>query len=276
MALWFAALMGLVQGLTEYIPVSSTAHLRILPALFGQPDKWGAEYTAVIQLGTLAAVIIYFWRDLMSIPNGIIRDPSGPEARLGWALVIGTLPIVVAGLLLKKHVEGELRSLYVIVGALIVVGAAMWAIDAYAQRRGNARPLTSLTLADAAIVGLAQCCALVPGVSRSGSTICMALLLGLTRSDAARFSFLLSIPAVAGAGILEARPAIAKLTAEMGSEAVPAIAIGITVAGIVGYVTIAWLMRWLGTHQLVGFAIYRIVGGLALLAALAAGLISAT
>ncbi len=269
MALWFAALLGLVQGLTEYIPVSSTAHLRILPALFGQPDKWGAEYTAVIQLGTLAAVIIYFAKDLITDAGAMFRDPSSPEGRAG------TVPIVVAGLLLKKHVESDLRSLYVVAAALVVIGIAMWVIDSYAGGREQNRPLSSFTLTDAIIVGLAQSLAVVPGVSRSGSTICMALLLGLTRSDAARFSFLLSIPAVAGAGILEAPAALRKLTAEMGSQAVPAIVIGIAVAGVTGYATIAWLMRWLGSHQLVGFAIYRIVAGLALLGAIAAGLISA-
>jgi undecaprenyl-diphosphatase len=276
MALWFAALMGLVQGLTEYIPVSSTAHLRILPALFGQPDKWGAEYTAVIQLGTLAAVIIYFAKDLAAVPGAMFRDPGSPEGRLPWLLAVGTVPIVIAGLLLKKHVETDLRSLYVVAGALVVIGIVMWLIDNHASDRDSTRPLASLTLVDALLVGLSQTLALVPGVSRSGATICMALLLGLTRSDAARFSFLLSIPAVAGAGILEAPAAFRKLSVEMGADAVPAIAIGITVAGVVGYATIAWLLRWLGSHQLVGFAIYRIAGGVALLGAIAAGLISAT
>lgn len=275
MALWFAALLGLVQGLTEYIPVSSTAHLRILPALFGQPDKWGAEYTAVIQLGTLAAVIIYFAKDLIRDTTAMFRDPSSPEGRMPWLLAVGTVPIVIGGLLLKKHVESEWRTLYVVGAALVAVGIAMWVIDSHAQRRGPTKALASFTLTDALIVGLAQTLALVPGVSRSGSTICMALLLGLSRSEAARFSFLLSIPAVAGAGILETPAAVRKLTAEMGSDAVPAIVIGIAVAGVTGYMTIAWLMRWLGSHQLVGFAIYRIIAGLALLGAIAAGLISA-
>jgi undecaprenyl-diphosphatase len=275
MALWFAALLGLVQGLTEYLPVSSTAHLRILPALFGQPDKWGAEYTAVIQLGTLAAVIVYFAKDLITDTSAMFRDPSSPEGRMPWLLAAGTVPIVIAGLLLKKHVESDLRSLYVVSAALVIVGIAMWAIDAHAAGRDQNRPLASFTLTDAIIVGLAQTLALVPGVSRSGSTICMALLLGLSRSDAARFSFLLSIPAVAGAGILEAPAAVRKLTLEMGSQAVPAIVIGIAVAAVTGYASIAWLMRWLGSHQLVGFAIYRIVAGLSLLGAIAAGLISA-
>src|SRR5215212_1465874 len=124
MALWFAALLGIVQGLTEFIPVSSTAHLRIMPALLGVPDP-GAAYTAFIQLGTLMAVLAYFARDLIALPMAMVRDPSSPEGRLPWLLAVGTVPIVIAGLLLKKHIEGDLRSLYVIAIALVVVGLAM-------------------------------------------------------------------------------------------------------------------------------------------------------
>lgn len=265
MALWFAALLGLIQGLTEYIPVSSTAHLRVVPALLGLPDA-GAAYTAVIQLGTLAAVILYFAKDLIALPGAMLRAPGTPEGRLPWMLALGTVPIVILGLALKKHVETDLRSLYVIAGALITVGIVMAVIDQTAGRSGE-RTLSSLTYRDALIVGLAQTLALIPGVSRSGSTICMALLLGFTRTDAARFSFLLSIPAVAGAGILEARKALV----ELGPDAIPAIAVGTGVAAVTGYATIAWLLRWLGSHQLVGFAFYRIACGAALLAALAAG-----
>jgi undecaprenyl-diphosphatase len=265
MALWFAALLGLIQGLTEYIPVSSNAHLRVIPAVFGLPDP-GAAYTAVLQLGTLAAVIVYFARDLIALPAAMLRAPSSPEGKLPWMLALGTVPIVIAGLALKKHVESDLRSLYLIAGALVVVGLAMAVIDQTAGKTGS-RTLSSLTYTDALIVGLAQTLALVPGVSRSGSTICMALLLGFTRSDAARFSFLLSIPAVAGAGIYEARTAFH----ELGSGAIPAIAVGVGVAAVTGYATITWLLRWLGSHQLVGFAFYRIACGVALLAALVAG-----
>ncbi|HSN27918.1 MAG TPA: undecaprenyl-diphosphatase UppP [Kofleriaceae bacterium] len=268
MALWFAALLGLIQGLTEYIPVSSTAHLRVVPALFGMKDA-GAAYTAVIQLGTLAAVIVYFAKDLLALPQAMIRAPGTPEGKLPWMLAVGTVPIVILGLAFKKHIEGDLRSLYVIAGALVVIGIVMAVIDQTAGRHAS-RPLSSLTYTDALIVGLAQTLALVPGVSRSGSTICMALLLGFTRSDAARFSFLLSIPAVAGAGILEAREAFRVL----GADAIPALAVGTGVAAIVGYATIAWFLRWLGTHQLLGFAIYRIACGVALLAALAGGYLS--
>lgn len=263
MALWFAALLGLIQGLTEFIPISSTAHLRVASALAGQDDA-GAAYTAVIQLGTLVAVLAYFARDLIALATAMVRAPASPDGRLPWLIAVGTVPIVIAGLALKKQIEGDLRSLYVIAGALIVVGVAMAAIDQHAAGR-DGRSLSTITYRDAIGIGLAQTLALVPGVSRSGATICMALVLGFTRSDAARFSFLLSIPAIAGAGILEAREAFAGL----GGEAVPALAIGVGVAGVVGYASIAWFLRWLGSHQLVGFAVYRIAAGLALLAALA-------
>ena len=243
MALWLAALLGLVQGLTEYIPVSSTAHLYIVNLLVGEKDA-GAEYTAVIQLGTLLAVLAYFAKDLVALTAAMVKDPGSPEGRLPWLLALGTVPIVVLGLVMAF-------------------------VDQHAQGREVFRPFASITYMDALIVGLAQTLALVPGVSRSGATICMALLLGFSRSDSARFSFLLSIPAVAGAGILEARTACKVL----GADAIPALAVGTGVAAITGYISIAWLMRWLGSHQLIGFAIYRIVAGLALLGALAARVI---
>jgi undecaprenyl-diphosphatase len=263
MALWFAALFGVVQGLTEFIPVSSTAHLRILPALFGEKDP-GAAYTAVIQLGTLAAVLVYFAKDLIALPGAMIREPSSPDGRLPWLLAAGTVPIVIAGLIFKKQIENDLRSLYVVAAALIVIGVAMVIIDRIASGRDDHKPLAAITLADAMLVGLAQTLALVPGVSRSGSTICMALLLGFSRSDAARFSFLLSIPAIAGAGIFEMRTALAQWP---GTQAIPALAVGVTTAFITGYLSIAWLIKWLGQHDLIGFAIYRIIAGLALLGA---------
>ncbi len=268
MALWLAALLGIVQGLTEFIPVSSTAHLRVIPALLGYPDP-GAAYTAVIQLGTLVAVLVYFARDLVGLPAALLKDPTSSEGRLPLLLAVGTVPIVIAGLVLKKQIETDLRSLYVIAGALIVVGLAMAAIDRHAAGRDAHRSLASITYGDAILVGLAQSLALVPGVSRSGATICMTLLLGFSRSDAARFSFLLSIPAIAGAGIFEARTAFVGL----GRDAVPALLVGTTTAAVSGYLSIAWLIKWLGSHGMVGFAIYRVAAGAALLAALLARLL---
>jgi undecaprenyl-diphosphatase len=268
MALWLAALLGLVQGLTEYIPVSSTAHLRIVQAFVRQGDA-GAAYTAVIQLGTLAAVLVYFAKDLVTLAIAMVRAPSSHDGRMPWLIALGTVPIVILGLLLKKHIETDLRSLYVIASTLIAVGVVMAVIDRHAAGR-DGRTLATITYQDAILIGLAQTLALVPGVSRSGSTICMALLLGFTRSDAARFSFLLSIPAVGGAGILEARQAFT----ELGRSAIPALAVGTGVAAVVGYASIAWFLRWLGSHQLIGFAVYRIAAGLALLGALAARIVS--
>lgn len=270
MDLWFAALLGVVQGLTEFIPVSSTAHLRILPAMFGQPDP-GAAYTAVIQLGTLVAVLVYFAKDLIALPGAMFREPGSFEGRLPWLLAAGTVPIVVAGLVLKKHIEGDLRSLYVVAGTLIGIGVAMAVVDRMAASRGDAgRVVSDITFQDAIFVGLAQTLALVPGVSRSGATICMALMLGFTRGDAARFSFLLSIPAIAGAGIFELRSA---LSASKELISVPALVVGTTTAFLTGYASIAWFMKWLGSHDLMGFAIYRIVLGLALIVALLARLV---
>jgi undecaprenyl-diphosphatase len=272
MALWLAALLGLIQGLTEFIPVSSTAHLRIVSAVTRTGDA-GAAYTAVIQLGTLIAVLAYFAKDLVSLAGALVREPSSPEGRLPLLIAVATVPIVIAGLVFKKHIEGDLRSLYVIAAALILVGIIMIMVDRHAGRHAGGligRELATITYSDAILIGLAQTIALVPGVSRSGATICMALLLGFTRSDAARFSFLLSIPAIAGAGILEARTAFVGL----GSSAIPALATGIAVAAVVGYASIAWFLRWLGSHDLVGFAVYRILAGLALLGALATKILS--
>jgi undecaprenyl-diphosphatase len=266
MALWFAALLGLIQGLTEFIPISSTAHLRVAPALLGQPDP-GAAFTAVIQLGTLIAVLAYFAKDLAQLPVAMFRDTGSFEGRLPWLLAVGTLPIVICGLVFKRQIETDLRSLYVVASALIVIGIAMAIIDYVTSGRDSHRPLAAITLTDALLVGCAQSLALVPGVSRSGATMCMILLLGFSRSDSARFSFLLSIPAIAGAGIYEATTAFRQL----GSGALPAIAVATTVAAISGYASIAWLLKWLSSHSLVGFAVYRIACGVALLGALAAG-----
>jgi undecaprenyl-diphosphatase len=266
MPLWFAALLGLVQGLTEFIPISSTAHLRVVPALLGQPDP-GAAYTAVIQLGTLVAVLVYFAKDLVNVPTAIFREPHSFDGRLLLLLVVGTAPIVIAGLLLKKYIEGDLRSLWVIACTLISIGIVMILVDRYAAGRPSYRPLVEMTYVDAMIVGMAQTMALVPGVSRSGSTMCAILLLGFSRSDSARFSFLLSIPAIAGAGIFEARDAFRTL----GSSALPAILVGAVVAGITGYLAIAWFIKFLSSSSLMAFSVYRIACGAALLAALAAG-----
>ncbi|MEZ4399688.1 MAG: undecaprenyl-diphosphatase UppP [Kofleriaceae bacterium] len=264
MPIWFAIVLGLVQGLTEFLPVSSTAHLRITPALLGQHDP-GAAFTAVLQLGTLAAVIVYFARDLfIDLPRALVQAPSSPQGRLPWYLILGTLPIVVVGLLTRHLVEGDARSLWVIVTTLAGVGVVMAVVDARAK---GTRTIDDLALADALIIGCAQALALCPGVSRSGATIVAALLVGMRRTDAARFSFLLGIPAVAGAGILEARKAVH----ELGADAWQPLGVALVVAAITGYLTIAWLIRFLGSHRLAGFAVYRVVIAAALGALLLAG-----
>jgi len=251
MDLWFAALLGLVQGLTEFLPISSTAHLRVVPTLLGQADP-GAAFSAVIQLGTLLAVMVYFARDLfVTMPQAMLRDRSAPEARWPLYLAVGTVPIGVAGLLLKPYIEGDFRSLYVVAAALASVAVVMFVAD---QRGALRRAAASITLRDAVIVGLAQACALVPGVSRSGSTMAAALFLGLTRPDAARFSFLLGIPAIGAAGLYELRGVID----DLGAEAWAPIAVGTGVAAVSGYASIAWLLRFLGRRSFTPFVIYRI------------------
>ena len=268
MALWFAALLGLVQGLTEFLPISSTAHLRIAPALIGQSDP-GAAFSAVIQLGTLLAVIIYFAKDLfVTMPRAMIKAPRSAEGRLPWYIAAGTVPIVIAGLTLKDFVTGSARSLYVVAVALAAVGILMAWVDRRSRRE---RTLELLTLRDAILIGLAQSLALIPGVSRSGSTIVCALLLGLRRPDAARFSFLLGIPAIAGAGIFELKDA----AAAMGEDAWAPIAVGTLTAAISGYLSIAWLLRYLGKKTLTPFAIYRVLLGLFLLALIGSGVVAA-
>ncbi len=266
MSLWLAILLGLVQGVTEFLPISSTAHLRITPTLLGQPDP-GAAFDAVIQLGTLAAVIVYFARDLASMARALLFDRKSPDARLAYLVVLGTIPIGIAGVTLKKHITGDLRSLYVIAGALAGVALLMVAVE---RRARLTRRLAELGFADALLVGVAQACALVPGVSRSGATLTAALLIGLTRPDAARFSFLLSIPAIGAAGIFQLKDALADFH---GASPAPLV-IATLVSAVAGYASIAWLMRYLRTKSLAPFAVYRIVLAAALVALCLAGVVS--
>ncbi len=267
MALWFAILLGVIQGLSEFLPISSTAHLRIAPALLGQADP-GAPFTAVLQLGTLAAVLVYFARDLfVDLPRAILSDPRGVKARLPLYLAAGTIPIVVAGLGLKDYIVGDFRSLWVVASTLVGVGIAMAVID---KRARGGRVIDDLRLADVVLIGVAQALALVPGVSRSGATICCALVIGMRRDQAARFSFLLGIPAIAGAGLFEMKDALR----ELGPDAVVPLVVGTIVAGVTGYVSIAWLLRFLATRSLAGFAVYRVVLGVILFALLVSQLLA--
>jgi undecaprenyl-diphosphatase len=261
MELWFAAVLGVVQGLTEFLPISSTAHLRIVPAALGEPDP-GAAFTAVIQLGTLLAVIGYFLRELLAMARAAVTAPRSPEARLLWLMVAGTVPIGVAGVTLKDTITGDLRALAVVATALIVVGIVMGWVDRGAHGR---RTLAELTLVDALVVGGAQALALVPGVSRSGATITCALLIGLTRADAARWSFLLSVPAIAAAGLFEMHDA----AAELGAQGTAPLLVASAAAAVTGYASIAWLIAHLRTRSLIGFAVYRVILGGAILLYLA-------
>jgi undecaprenyl-diphosphatase len=259
-----AILLGLVQGITEFLPISSTAHLRVVPAVLGYTDP-GAAFTAVLQLGTLVAVIGFFFRELVGMVMALL-DPArrtGPEARRLLYLVAGTVPIGIAGLAFRHAVEGPLRSLTVIATALIVVAVFMAAADRFAAGR---RDLDDITLRDALLVGLAQALALVPGVSRSGITLVAGMALGLRRDAAARFSFLLSVPAIGAAGVFE-------LPKVLGAKGISAsvLMVGLLVAAISGYLSIAWLLRFLRTHATTPFVIYRVALGVALLIAVATG-----
>lgn len=287
-----AIVLGIVQGLTEFIPVSSTAHLvfaaRIVN-LYGGADKTlQAEQTtatiAVIQLGTLLAVLIYFSRDIVNILRAFVGDhlawlrgrnePGRPrlskDAWLGWLVILGSIPVGVVGLLLKKHIEGPFtKNLWVIATMMIVVGLLL-TIAEFVGKRDHG--MEGLRIKDAMAVGWAQVLALIPGSSRSGSTIMGGLFAGQTRETAARFSFLLSIPAIAASGLLELKEAIEKLP--HGSYG--ALVVATIVSGVVGYASIWFLLRFLRTHSTGVFIIYRVIVGAAILIALSAGYMSAS
>jgi undecaprenyl-diphosphatase len=264
-----AVVLGIVQGVTEFLPVSSTAHLRIVPALLGWSDP-GSAFTAVIQLGTLAAVVVFFASDLVGIVRGsaaAIVDParrSDPRARLAGYLLVGTLPLVVAGVLFKDAIRGSLRALPVIATALITVAVALAIVERLAR---HSRSFDDMKWRDVFIIGSAQALALVPGVSRSGITILAAMAIGLRRDAAARFSFLLSIPAVAGAAVFEMKDL---LHSDVG--AVP-LAIGLLTSALTGYASIAWLLRFLRTRTMFPFVGYRIALGAVIFGLLAMGVL---
>lgn len=264
-----AIVLGIVQGLTEFLPISSTAHLRVVPALVGWEDP-GAGFTAVIQLGTLLAVLVYFWRDLAASAKGVARAlrsaEQSLEARLGVAILVGTVPISIAGLLLKEYIEGPFRSLWVIVGTLVGVALILVLAEAVGRRE---RFLQEVTWRDGLWVGICQAFALVPGVSRSGSTIAGALLLGFEREAAARFSFLLSIPSIFLAGVFELYTERHALL-EQGALSV---SIATVAAFISGYASIEFLLRFLRTRTLFVFILYRIALGLLLAALLSFGVL---
>jgi undecaprenyl-diphosphatase len=265
-ACWHALVLGVVQGLTEFLPISSTAHLKVVPVLLGWGDP-GVAYTAVIQLGSIAAVLGYFRADLRSVLRATARAwRSGswgdPDARLGVAIALGTMPIIVGGLALKwffpDYDHSVLRSLTSIAIVSIVMALLLAVAEVLGARR---RQLDSVRPADGLLVGLAQALALVPGVSRSGSTLTASLLDGWQRGAAARFSFLLGIPAITLAGLVEVKDALGSRTS---GGLIPTL-VGVGTAALVSWWAIAWLLQFLRSHSTWVFVAYRLLFGLVLL-----------
>ena len=269
-----ALILGLVQGVTEFLPVSSTAHMRILPALLNHynpswPNDTGAAFSAIAQLGPMVGIIAYFRKDLLRYVAGLLRSfqkaqlfPAGDEdARLAWYVVFATVPIVLAGLMLEKSIDKEYRNLYFIAGAMIVLALFLLAAEIVGKRT---RKLESLTLPQALGVGLAQALAVIPGTSRSGVTITTGLFLGLEREEAARFSFLLSVPAITLAGLY-------KLAKTLHGHSLSGVAgpyvFAALVAGVFAYIVVRWLLGYLSNEKnsTLPFIVYRIVLGIALI-----------
>lgn len=268
-----AVVLGVIQGLTEFLPVSSTAHIRILPAFVGWKDP-GAAFTAITQLGSLLAMLTYFRRDIARIVWTWLRSLWAPglrgdtDARMGWYVIVGTIPLGGFGLLFSDFVESAARNLWIISAALIGFGVLLWLSDRVTTQR---RDLDHLRMRDAVVVGLFQALALIPGTSRSGATITASLFLNLTREAATRYSFLLSIPAVALAGGYELR--------KLGAEGVPGIvptAVATLVAFAVAYASIAWMLRFVARHSMMLFIVWRIALGAAIVGLISFGVLQAT
>lgn len=274
-----ALFLGVLQGLTEFLPISSSAHLRIFPELFGWGDP-GAAFTAVIQIGTELAVLIYFRKDIWNIGWTWLRSLVKPEyrghvdARMGWFIIIGSLPIVILGVLLKDIIERDFRNLWIIGTTLVVLGVILGIAD---RVGGQEKRIKQMSLRDAALLGGAQALALIPGVSRSGATISMGRFLGYEREAATRFAFLLAIPAVVGAGVFELKE-IGDVGVAHAGEADygwgPTI-LATIVSFAVGYAAIAWLLRYVSTRSYTPFVLYRVALGGSVLVLLAAGVLTA-
>ncbi len=268
-----AVVLGIIQGLTEFLPISSSAHLRIFPELFGWGDP-GAAFTAVIQIGTEVAVLLYFWKDIWRIGTTWLRSLVTPElrgtldARMGWFIIIGSLPIVVLGVLLKDLIEKDFRNLWIIGTTLIVLGIVLGIAD---RLGGTSKTLKHLSLRDAILMGAAQAMALIPGVSRSGATISMGRALGYERETATRYAFLLAIPAVIGAGLFELK----EIPGGHNDYGWGPTIVATLVSFAVGYAAIAWLLRYVATKSYTPFVLYRVALGSATLILLAAGVLSA-
>ena len=268
--------MAVVQGLTEFLPVSSSGHLAIVSRIFFADDA-GASFTAVSQLGTELAVLVYFARDIWRIGkawfNGLLVSAHrNADYRMGWYVIIGTIPICILGLLFKDEIRTGVRNLWVVATALVVFSAVI----ALAERLGRQnRHIDQLNWRDAIVVGIAQTLALVPGVSRSGATISAGLFLGLERELAARFGFLLAIPAVLASGLFSLPDAFHPVLEGMSATG-PQLLVSTVIAFVVGLASVAWLLRFLVRHSMYWFVGYRVAAGVAVLILLAAGVVSAT
>ena len=265
-----ALFLGIVQGLTEFLPISSSAHIRIVGAFMPNANDPGAAFTAITQIGTELAVLIYFRKDILKILRSWFERDGSPEARLGTLIIIGSLPIIVLGYLGQDYITNNFRSLWVIASTLIIFGLILGFADKYGTRE---KELSTLNVPDGIRYGMAQSLALIPGVSRSGATIAMGRLLGYKREAALRYSFLLALPAVFGSGLYELKKALGDSTVSVYS--MPEILVATVTAFVIGYIVIAWLMKYISTKSFTPFVIYRVALGSLLLIALATGLISA-
>ena len=271
---WFEALvLGIVQGLTEFLPISSTAHVFVISQLAGWPDP-GAAFTAVMQIGTECAVLVYFRKDLLRIARAWfaslaqVRKPRtmNADARMGWLIIVGTIPIALLGLIFAHQIETAARNLWLVAATLIVFGLVLAAADYWGSKR---KPIEQLGLRDGVALGFGQALALIPGVSRSGATISTGLALGYTREAAARYAFLLAIPAVLASGLYEAT----KIN-DSGPVAWGPTIFATVVAFGVGLAVIAWLLRWVSTRSYLPFVIYRIIAGSFLIVLLSLGILT--
>jgi undecaprenyl-diphosphatase len=270
-----AVVLGIVEGLTEFLPVSSTGHLTIAEKALGLDlnDPAVTGYTALIQSGGIVAVVIYFARDIWRIAHAWAVGLVKPEYRgqldhrMGWYVIGGSIPVAIAGLLLKDVITGPLRSLWVVALALIGWSVVMWFAERTARQQRTER---DMTMRDALVIGATQVVSLIPGVSRSGATISAGLLLGLDRVSATRLSFFLSIPALVGAGLFELKDALS------GDITVGVALVGIVVAFVVAYASIAWLLRFVAHHRITAFVPYRVSVGLMLIVLLVAGVMGPT
>ncbi len=277
-----ALILGLVQGLTEFLPISSSAHLRIVGEFLGAGADPGAAFTAITQLGTETAVVVYFWNDITRIIGAWFKSLFGkiprsdPDARMGWFIILGSIPIVVLGLIFQTQIETTLRSLWIVAFTLIFFGLLLGAADILGRKE---RTLDKLTWPHAVIFGLAQAAALIPGVSRSGGTITAGLFMGYDRRSAARYSFLLAIPAVFGSGLYQLYKTIKDPCEIATATCVPEVfngwetAAATAVAFAIGLVVIAFFMNYITKRSFLPFVIYRVLLGGALVVLLATGVL---